>query len=206
MLNESNGYEKIGTQKTTASQAPGSIKEETNVEVYKAIWVLKEKTLAYEATTGISAPKFVLWFPGTAPFSVNELSSGQLTASGLAIDNSINKLKKLEPFSILTEGDYNVVLKVAPTGIQPEGLENTQINVHVNQDPLDLDDQRVTIKLSSVQYNGQNVNNNEVAKVYIDYKDETSLPIDPNQYEVQFSENGTDGWVNQIKNVGKYFI
>ena len=209
-LNENNQYEKINTQKTTASQEPGSIKEETNVEVYKAIWVLKEKTLGYEATTGISDPEFVLWFPGTAPFSVREISSGQLTAAGLAIDDSNNKLKKTDPFTILTEGDYNVVLKVEPKGIQPEGLENTQINVHVNQDPLDLDDQRVTIKLSSVQYNGQNVNNNEVAKVYIDYVEGASTPIDPGQYEVWFNSNDVDvsgiGWTNTVKGVGSYYV
>lgn len=204
-VDQNNDWQKCEA-KTTLSSLSGSL--EQNTTTFKAVWVMKDRNLYYEAENGLDGQVY-LWYPTDANlFKASTLDTEAMTNAGLQIDpKNEYQLVKVDPFQILTEGKYDIKFSITPQNISASTLTPT-VHVDVNQKPLDLEDDkdRITVEIQpGVTYDGQNIGKQETVLIYIDkalYPDHQ--PVEENQYEVFYQKEGESGWVTSIKDAGTY--
>ena len=202
-LDNDNQWVKVESKTTPTGNVSGSLDD--NTTTFKGVWVITDRDLYYEATSGLTET-VNLWWPTDASFTASETSSDQLSAAGLEIFN--HELKSTSG-TIPSEDDYDITLSITPNASGASAL-TANIHAHVNQDPIDLDNNRVTIEVvENTVYDGSEIPDGEVLRIYID-KDQHSdaIPITGNQYQIKYQKEGENAsdWGAHPTDAGTYTI
>ena len=201
-LDKENKWVQVKNEYNTGSATISDLQTQT----FTAAWVITDRDLYYEATSGLTET-VNLWWPTDASFTATETSSGQLDAAGLEI--SSHELES-KTGTIPSEADYNITLSITPSGVSGASALTANIHAHVNQDPIDLNNNRVTIEVvENTVYDGSEIPDGEVLRIYID-KDQhpDATPITGNQYQIKYQKEGESAsdWGAHPTDAGTYTI